>query len=86
MKTAVIFADNVKQIVFTPENDQEKYALSLISADNDIELLIKEGSFGSLNEYKPFSANVNMCRGGYLRVYEDNESRILVLKPKEDKE
>jgi hypothetical protein len=81
MKTAVIFADGVKQIVFTPENKDEKYALSLLTPDDDIELLIQNGSFGE-ERFKPFTATVNECQGGYLRVYSNDESRILVLKPK----
>lgn len=81
MKTAVIFADGVKQIIFTPENEQEKYALSLLSPSDDIELLITNGSFGEEN-YKPFTATVHSCQGGYLRLFHDSDSRILVLKPK----
>lgn len=81
MKTAVIFADGVKQIVFTPENDDEKYALSLLTPSDDIELLITSGTFGD-GRNSPFTANVEMCKAGYLRVFSDNESRILVLKPK----
>jgi hypothetical protein len=83
MKTAVIFSDEIKQVIFTPENDNEKFALSLITPKDDIELLITEGSFAS--EYqKPFTASISQCRGGYLRIYNDTESKILVLKPKKD--
>lgn len=85
MKTAVIFADGVKQVVFTPENDEEKYALSLLTPNDDIELLITNGSFGEKN-YKPFTATINNCRGNYLRVFSDENSRILVLKPKDNKQ
>ena len=81
MKTAVIFADGVKQIIFTPENKDEKYALSLLTPNDDIELLIQNGSFGE-ERFKPFTATVDPCQGGWLRLYLDNESRILVLKPK----
>ena len=84
MKTAVIFTDGIKQIVFTPETKEEKYALSLITSNDDIELLVKSGSIGSkYNE--PFTANIDMCKGGYLRLFSDEESRILILKPKEKK-
>ncbi len=85
MKTAVIFSDGIKQIVFTPENDQEKYALSLLTPADDIELLITNGSFGDKNN-RPFTATVNSCRGGFLRIFSDEDSRILVLKPKEKKD
>lgn len=81
MKTAVIFADGVKQIVFTPESKEEKYALSLLTPKDDIELLITSGTVGD-SHHKPFTANVSQCEGGYLRVFSDTESRILVLKPK----
>ena len=83
MKTAVIFADNVKQIVFTPENKSEKYALSLITEEDDIELLIENGSFGE-ERFHPFTANVSMCVGGYLRIFKDRDSKILVLRPKRE--
>ncbi len=83
MKTAVIFADGVKQIMFTPENDSEKFALSLITPEDDIELLLKRGGFySSSGGDKPFTAHISQCQDGYLRVYDDYESRILVLKPK----
>jgi hypothetical protein len=83
MKTAVIFSDGIKQIVFTPENDDEKYALSLITPKDDIDLLVFTGSMYSDSLPKPFAANITMCRGGYLRIFNDSDSRILVLKPKE---
>jgi hypothetical protein len=81
MKTAVIFSDGIKQIVFTPETKDEKFALSLISTNDDIELAIKDGHFGE-ERFKPFTANIDMCRNDYLRVFDDSESKILVLKPK----
>lgn len=85
MKTAVIFSDGVKQIIFTPETDDEKFALNLITADDDIELLVKNGGFGD-NGNKPFSAQVSMCQGGYLRLYQDTDSRIFVLTPRKKDE
>ena len=90
MKTAVIFADNVKQIVLTPENKDEKYALSLITSNDDIELLVQNGKMHDYGysmepQQRPFTATVSECMGGFLRIYEDEESRILVLKPKKKK-
>ena len=90
MKTAVIFADNVKQIVLTPENKDEKYALSLITSNDDIELLVQDGKmhdygYSTAPQRRPFTATVSECMGGFLRIYEDEESRILVLKPKKKK-
>jgi len=81
MKTAVILSEGIKQIVFTPESTSEKYALSLITAEDDIEVLVTNGQVGE-SSFKPFSARMSECRGGFLRLYSDRESRILVLKPK----
>lgn len=81
MKTAIILSDGIKQVVFTPENDQEKQALALFTADDNIEIAIHNGSFGE-SRFKPFSANVGMCQGGYLRAFSDDSSRIFVLRPK----
>jgi len=81
MKTAIILTEGVKQIVFTPENDSEKFALSLITPNDDMELLIKNGSIGD-NYLKPFTATVSECQSGFLRVFSDTDSRIIVFKPK----
>jgi deoxycytidine triphosphate deaminase len=88
MKTAIILTDNVKQIVFTPENDSEKQALAMITPDDDIDLLVKSGSLydGNNRKEKPFTASVNLCKSDYLRIFDDSDSRILVLRPKEKKE
>jgi hypothetical protein len=84
MKTAIIFADGVKQIVFTPESDEEKYALSLITPSDNIDLLVFQGGMYSESLPKPFAANVSMCKGGWLRIFNDSDSRILVLSPKKE--
>lgn len=84
MKTAIIIADGVKQIMFTPENDSERQALKMITPDDDISLDIKSGTFyDSYN--RPASAHgytVRLCRSDYLRAYEDVDSLMLVLRPK----
>lgn len=59
MKVAIIFSEGVKQINFTPENEDEKQALKLITP--------KE---------------VNQCKDGYLRAFDNSESIMLVLTPK----
>lgn len=82
MKTAIIIADGVKQIMFTPENKSEEIALALITPDDNISVEIKEGT---LYDSSPKSARgyvVNKCRGGYLRAYECADSLMLVLTPK----
>lgn len=84
MKTAIIFADGVKQIMFTPENDDEKQALQLITPNDNIELTLHTGSFGE-QRFRPFTASINKCQGGFLRVFDDSQSIFLVLTPKTKK-
>ena len=81
MKTAILIADGVKQIMFTPENDTEKEALKLITPDDDLHCVIKEGSFSSSNK-EVFGANVYLCQGGYYRAEEREDSVMIVLTPK----
>lgn len=81
MKVAIIFSDGVKQINFTPENEDEKQALKLITADDDIQLAVKTGHFGE-EYYKPFTVGIKQCQGGYLRAFGNSESIMLVLTPK----
>jgi hypothetical protein len=82
MRTSIINTDDgITQIVLTPENDMEERALSFLKSDIDIELLITDGTMFDREE-RPFTANVDKCRGNYLRIYKDEKSKILVLKPK----
>ena len=81
MKVAIIFSEGIKQINFTPENEDEKQALKLITPNDDIQLAVKNGSFGE-ERYKPFTIEVNQCKGGYLRAFESSGSIMLVLSPK----
>jgi len=82
MKVAVIFANGIKQINFTPETEDEKFALKLITTNDNISLAVKNGSFGE-ERFKPFSVDINNCQGGYLRTFDNSESVMLVLTPKE---
>lgn len=41
MRTAIILVDWSKQIMFTPETDNEKEALKLITPDDNISTVIK---------------------------------------------
>lgn len=82
MKVAIIFSEGTKQINFTPENEDEKQALKLITPNDDIQLAVKSGSFGE-ERHKPFRIEINQCKGGYLRVFDNSESIMLVLSPKE---
>ena len=85
MKCAIVVGDGVKQIMFTPETKNESNALKMITAEDDISVEMKTGTFyqgygydsNSLKSY-----NVALCQGGYLRAYKDEDSLMLVLTPK----
>jgi predicted transcriptional regulator len=86
MKTAIIIADGVKQIMFTAENKAEETALSMITENDEISIEMKEGTL--YDGGTPKSAHgftVQSCEGGYLRAYPDKRSLMLVLKPKKEK-
>ena len=85
MKVAIIIADKIKQIMFTPENESEKMALKMITPQDDISV---EPKTGTLYDNRPECAKgytVQESKGGSLRAYEDADSLMLVLKPKENK-
>lgn len=72
MKTQVLIAGDVSQIVLTPETDFERAALNSIDAGTNATLL-KRGVFSE-------------CQGGWLREFDERpnkESLIVVIKPKE---
>lgn len=83
MKVSLIISEDVRQIMFTPESEQEKIALKMISKDDKIELAVKEGSFYGMSSA---GYRLGMCNGGYLRAWEDEDSIMLVITPKKDKE
>ena len=85
MKCAVVLADGIKQIMFTPESENEKMALKMINIDDDIDIERHFGSFYD-DEKTIKGYNVALCKGGYLRAYKDSDSLMLVLKKKEEKE
>lgn len=87
MKTAIVIADGIKQIMFTPENESEKQALKMITPDQDITVDIKTGSFFDGHSFPESAAGyiVSECNGGHLRAYQDTNSLMLVLRPKESK-
>ncbi len=83
MKTALIIADGIQQIMLTPESEEERNALQLITPDKDITIERKEGTLFDSNP--PNSAKgytIQKCNGDYLRAYECEKSLMLVLKPK----
>lgn len=81
MKVDIIFSDGTKQINFTPENEDEKQALKLITPSDDIQLAVQSGQFGE-DYFKPFSIKIDKCKGGYLRAFSSSDSIMLVLTPK----
>ena len=82
MKCAIVLGDGVKQIMFAPENDNEKQALKMITPDDDISIQTKQGSFFDDSE-KVVGYNVAMCQGGYLRAFSEGDCVMLVLRRKE---
>jgi hypothetical protein len=85
MKVAIIFSEGIKQINFTPENDDEKQALKLITPNDDIDLAVKNGQFYGYGNGNNFGIEVKTTQGGYLRVFENTESIMLVLSPKKQR-
>jgi len=84
MKTAIIIADGIKQIMFTPENDSERQALKMITLQDNITVEVKEGSLFDRSPKSALGYTVQKCQGGHLRAYEDESSLMLVLRPKEN--
>lgn len=83
MKTSIIIAEGVKQIMFTPETENEKVALKMISTNDNIHTVIKSGTFYDGDD-SIFGADVYMCQGGYLRAQDKAESVMFVLTPKKE--
>jgi len=85
MKTAILIAEGVKQIMLTPENNAETEALSYISPKDDIHtVVIKKGQFD--DEDHVFGADVYLCNGGYYRAERKKDSVMFVITPKTEKE
>lgn len=85
MKTAIVIADGIKQIMFTPENESEKQALKMITPDQEITVDIRQGNFYTTMPPSAAGYMVAKCNGDYLRAYDSEESLMLVLRPKEGK-
>lgn len=82
MKTAIIIANGIKQIMFTPENDTEKQALAMITLDDNITVESKRGTFYNNAPKSAAGYTVEKCQGGYLRAFDSEESLMFVLTPK----
>ena len=84
MKTAILITNEVKQIMFTPENRAEEEALAYISPDDNIHTVIKTGSF--YDKDKIFGVNIYECQGGYYRAEDNEKSVMFILTPKKKKD
>ena len=82
MKCAVVIADGIRQVMLTPESENEVMALAAIGVDDDISVERKKGTFYDLSDDKPRGYNVALCTGGYLRAYDDSDSLMLDLRDK----
>lgn len=69
MKVSLYIEEGITQIILTPNDRREKDILSLLSNQ---ELSICHGSF-----YE--------CQGGWVRQGTEDDSTILVLRPKKEK-
>jgi|GEM_PF-1752742 len=84
MKTAILLADGVKQIMFTPETENEKQALRMITPDDDIHTVIKRGTMYD-RDSSIFGVNIYECQGGYMRAEDQPDSVMFVLTLKKNK-
>ncbi len=66
----LIIPDKVKQIILTPETDEEKSILKMFKEPN-IEI------------YKSCDYEIDKCQGGYYREYPTEESVCVIIKEKE---
>lgn len=80
MKISVVIAQDVKQVMMTPETDHERDALKWISVNEDIEIAKKWGTYDDKPSH--FSYNTEMCRGEYLRRFAQQDSLMFVITPK----
>lgn len=82
MKAAIVIAQGIKQVMLSPESEEEKFILSAFTKDQAIDLEIKTGSFVTMHERVGYE--IGMCKGGHLRAFSNDDCVMLVLKPKED--
>ena len=80
MKTSILITSEAKQIMLVPETEAEKIALGMISPDEEIHTIIKQGSFTDISGV--FGADVYKCQGGYYRAEEKAEAVMFVITPK----
>lgn len=82
MKTAIIIADGIKQVMLTPENDSEKMALKMVTENDDITVEFKTGTLYDNAPKAALGYTVQKCKADYLRAYQSEDSLMIVLKAK----
>jgi len=86
MKTGIMIHDGITQLFFTSENEGDKAVLKFLDPKMDIHVAIHDtnGIYdrGQFEKDPTFNVNIGESRGGILRVYKDNISRVLVIKEK----
>jgi hypothetical protein len=68
--------------MFTPETEQEKTALKLITPDDEISVDIREGQFFDSVPPSARGYMVEECKGGYYRAFSCANSLMIILRPK----
>jgi hypothetical protein len=89
MKTAIIMAPGITQIMLSPENELERRALALITPDQElsVEVDVRRGTmFDDPVPKSTLGYTVQECRDEYLRAYRQAEAVMLVLRAKGDAE
>lgn len=74
MKLALLIKPGFKQFVVTPESDEERSIMQMITVDETVPFLVKRGSF------------FHKCRGGWEREFQDDDSIMLVFAENQEKE
>ena len=83
MQISVVIVEGAKQIMLTPETEHEKQALRLISPKDEITVVSKRGGF--CDKYSHANLQVSMCKGNYLRAFNDADSLMFLIKDKKIK-
>jgi hypothetical protein len=84
MQCAVVLAEGIKQVMLTPETDNEKMALKMFSPTSKVSVAIKHGTFHEPRGATVAGYYVEECRGGYLRAWRGEESVMLVIRDEKE--
>lgn len=84
MKCAIVLCDDIKQVMFKPENDNERKALNFLKAGEE-EHIVLEYKKGSFFDDKPLVSGYHVaeCQAGFLRAFAEDDCLMLVIKKKE---